>query len=79
MGSEEQQRDVMTDDDKAEAVAMRLEGKRKFEVMSRETVYYSRVVWATTADEAENICMTEGDWGTAVDYGNWEFDGVEEY
>jgi hypothetical protein len=75
MGSEEQQRDALT----AEEVAMRLEGKRKFEVMSRETVYYSRIVWATNADEAENICMTDGDWGDAVDYANWELDGVEEY
>ena len=75
MGSEEQQRDALT----AEEVAMRLEGKRKFEVMSRETVYYSRIVWAKDADEAENICMTDGEWGDAVDYANWELDGVEEY
>jgi hypothetical protein len=75
MGSEEQQRDALT----AEEVANRLEGKRKFEVMSRETVYYSRIVWAKDADEAENICMTDGEWGDAVDYANFEIDGVEEY
>lgn len=68
----------MTDDDTAEEVANRLEGKRKFEVMSRETVYYSRVVWATNAEEAENICMEEGDWGEAVDWDNFDVDGVEE-
>jgi hypothetical protein len=74
MGSEEQQRDALT----AEEVAQRLEGNKKFTVLSRETVYYSRDVWAKDADEAENICMNEGDWGEAVDYDNFEIDGVEE-
>lgn len=74
MGSEEQQRNALT----AEEVANRLEGKRKFTVMSRETVYYSRTLWAKTEEEAENICFDDGDWGEAVDYGNWQFDGIEE-
>lgn len=74
MGSEEQQRNVVI----AEEVAERLEGKKKFEVMSRETVYYSRFVWAKDEEEATNICHEECEYGEAVDYGNWQFDGCQE-
>lgn len=74
MGSEEQQRDVVI----AEEVAERLEGKRKFELLSRETVYYSRVIWAKDEEEAEAIAHDECDYGEAVDYGNWQFDGCQE-
>lgn len=74
MGSEEQQRDALT----AEEVANRLEGKKKFELLSRETVYYSRIIWAMTAEEAENIAHDECEYGDAVDYGNWQFDDCVE-
>jgi hypothetical protein len=75
MGSEEQQCNVVT----AEAVANRLEGKKRFEVMSRETVYYSRIVWAKDEEEAVEICHDECEYGEAVDYGDWQFDGCKEY
>jgi hypothetical protein len=70
MGSEEQQRDALT----AEEVAKRLEGKKRFEVLSRETVYYSRIVWADNEEEATDICHEECDYGDAVDYGEWQLD-----
>jgi hypothetical protein len=63
----------MTPDEQVvETVANRLEGKRQFEVMSRETVYYSRIVWADNEEEATNICHEECDYGDAVDYGEWQ-------
>lgn len=61
-----------------EAVAERLQGKKQYEVYSRETVYYARTVWATSPEEAENICHEECDYGDAVDYGNWQLDDVRE-
>lgn len=57
---------------------MRLEGKKKFELLSRETVCYSRIVWAKDEEEAESIAHDEADYGTAVDYGNWQFDSCME-
>jgi len=65
----------MTPDEQiAETVAQRLDGKRQFEVLSRETVYYSRIVWANNEEEAMNICHDECDYGEAVDYGDWQLD-----
>ena len=74
MGSQEQQRDVVI----AENVANRLEGKKQFEILSRETVYYSRIVWATDEDEAIQMCHDDGDFGEPFDYGNWQFDDCVE-
>lgn len=74
MGSEEQQRDALT----AEEVANRLEGKKKFELLSSETVYYSRIIWAMTAEEATEIAHEECEYGEPCDYGNWQFDDCVE-
>lgn len=74
MGSEEQQCDVVI----AETVAKRLEGKKQYEVLSRETVYYSRIVWASSEQEAKDMCADECEWGDPVDYGNWQFDDCVE-
>lgn len=69
---------MTTETEVAEEVAKRLEGKKQYELLSRETVYYSRTVWASSEQEAKDICADECDWGEAVDYGNWQFDGIEE-
>ena len=68
----------MNEEKIADKVAERLEGRKEFEVLSRETVYYARKVWARDEIEAESICHEEGDYGEAVDYGNWQFDAVRE-
>lgn len=67
----------MTDEQIAKEVANRMEGKQ-YEVLSRETVYYSRTVWATSKEEAEQICSDEGDWGEAVDGSDFMIDAIEE-
>lgn len=69
---------MKTEDDIADEVAQRLEGKKQYEVLSRETVYYARTVWAVNELEAEAMCHEDGDYGEAVDYGNWQFDAVRE-
>ena len=68
----------MNDEHIAEKVAQRMNGKKEYEVLSRETVYYSRTVWATSKEEAERICNDEGDWGQAVDGSDFVLDGIEE-
>jgi hypothetical protein len=69
----------MTPDEQiAETVAQRLDGKRQFEILSRETVYYSRIVWASDEEEAMNICHDECDYGDAVNYGDWQLDDCNE-
>ena len=60
----------------AKIVADRLEGVRQYEVLSRETVYYSRTVLASTKEEALRICEDEGDWGDMTDGDNFLVDGV---
>jgi hypothetical protein len=67
----------MNNEQIAEEVAKRMVGKQ-YEVLSRETVYYSRTVWAESKADAERICMDEGDWGEAVDGSDFVIDGVEE-
>ena len=67
----------MTDEQIAKEVANRMEGKQ-YEVLSRETVYYSRIVWATSKEEAEQICSDDGDWGEAVDGSDFVIDGIVE-
>ena len=62
----------------AEQVAERLEGKKLFTVASRETVYYYRDVYACSAEEAENICMKEGDWGEISEGQDFEVYDVQE-
>lgn len=62
----------------AEQVAERLEGKKLFTVASRETLYFYREVYAFDADEAENICMEEGEWGDASDSSDFEVLSVDE-
>lgn len=61
----------------AEEVAKRMVGKQ-YEVLSRETVYYSRTVWAESKEDAERICMEEGEWGHVVDGSDFVIDGIEE-
>lgn len=68
----------MTDQEIAEKVINRMEGKKKYDVLSRETVFYCRTVWAESEIEAEELCANEGDWGEAVDYDNFEIDEVME-
>lgn len=68
----------MNDEHIAEKVAQRLNGKKEYEVLSRETLYYSRTVWATSKEEAEQICADEGDWGDVGDSGEFMIDGIEE-
>lgn len=68
----------MNDNELANHVAERLEGKKLFIVASRETLYFYREVYAVDADEAENICMEEGEWGEASDSNEFEVLSVEE-
>ena len=66
------------DNEIAEKVAERLEGKKLYRVHSMETVYYARDVYATNTDDAEEICSEDGDWGEIVDGNNFEVSEVEE-
>jgi hypothetical protein len=68
----------MSDNNIAEQVAERLEGKKLFTVSSRETLFYHRDVYAFDADEAENICMEDGKWGDASDSSDFETLSVTE-
>lgn len=68
----------MNDNEIAEKVAERLEGKKLFRVHSTETVYYSRDVYAMSQFEAEEVCNEDGDWGEIVDGNNFEVSEVEE-
>lgn len=68
----------MNENQIAEQVAERLEGKKLFTVSSRETIYFHREVYAVDAEEAENICMDEGEWGDASDSNEFEVLSVEE-
>ncbi len=61
-----------------EKVAYRMEGKKEYEVLSRETLYYSRTVWATSKDEAETICEEENDWGEVTDSSDFMIDETKE-
>jgi hypothetical protein len=67
----------MNDNEIAEQVAEALEGKKLFRVHSTEQVYMFRDVWAVDADEAENICMADGDWGEVTDSNHFEVTEVE--
>lgn len=62
----------------AEAVAKRLEGFKRFTLYARETVYYSKTVWAKDMDDAEEIANDECDWGNPVDYADFEVYDMEE-
>jgi hypothetical protein len=66
----------MTDEEKVEAVAMRLEDKKRFLVQARETVYYVVEVWATDRDDAWSSEVE--DWGDPVDGCDFEVFHVEE-
>jgi len=68
----------MNDEKLAEKVAYRMEGKKQYEVLSREFVYYARTVWATSKDEAEQICENENDWGEVTDRSDFMIDETEE-
>ena len=68
----------MSDNNIAEQVAERLEGKKLFTVSSRETLFYHRDVWAMDASEAEDICMEDGEWGDASDSSDFETLSVTE-
>lgn len=68
----------MNDEKLAEKVAYRMEGKKEYEVLSRETLYYSRTVWATSKDEAETICEEEGYWGEVTDSSDFMIDETKE-
>lgn len=68
----------MSDKEIAEQVAERLEGKKLFRVHSTEQVYMFRDVYAIDKDEAENICMEDGDWGEISDGNHFEVTEVEE-
>jgi hypothetical protein len=61
-----------------EQVIERLEGKKLFRVASKETLYFYRDVYAFDADEAENICMEDGEWGDASDSSDFEVIAVDE-
>jgi hypothetical protein len=68
----------MSDNDIAEQVAERLEGKKLFTVASRETLYFYRDVYAFDADEAENICMDDGEWGESSNSSDFEVLSITE-
>ena len=68
----------MTDEEKVEAVAMRLEGKKKFSLQARETVYYEVEVWATDRDNAWDEARDIDSWGDPVDGCDFEVFHVEE-
>lgn len=62
----------------ADAVAERLEGKKLYRVHSTEQVYMFRDVYAVNQEDAENICMEDGDWGEISDGNHFEVTEVEE-
>lgn len=58
----------MTDQQTAELVAKRLEGKKPFLALARETVFYEVEIWAANEDEAMDIARNDvEDWGDIVD------------
>ena len=60
-------------------VANKIEGKRKFVVHSRETVYYRTVVWAENAERAEQMVWDgEVSVGKAVSSDDFDTVSVEE-
>ena len=61
-----------------EQVTERLQGKKLFTVASKETLYFYREVYAFDAEEAENICMVDGEWGDASDSTDFEVLSVDE-
>lgn len=68
----------MNDNEIAEQVAERLEGKKLFRVHSTEQVYYFRDVYAMSPFEAEEICSEDGDWGEISDSNHFDVTEVEE-
>ena len=68
----------MTDDDKVEAVTNRLEGKKRFLVQARETVYYEVEVWAFDRSDAQDESCEVTDWGDPVDGCDFEVCHIEE-
>lgn len=67
---------MKSDEQIAEEVAMRIEGKKPYRVWASETVYYSQIVWALTADEACDA-VDPGDWGDPVDSQYFEITDAE--
>ena len=58
----------MTDQEIAELVAKRLEGKKRFLALARETVFYEVEIWAANEYEAMDIARNDvEDWGDIVD------------
>lgn len=68
----------MNNNEIAEQVAERLEGKKLFRVHSQEQVYYFRDVYAVDRNEAEEICNSDGDWGEISDGNYFEVTSIEE-
>ena len=68
----------MSDNDIAEQVAERLEGRKLFRVQSSEQVYYTRDVYAINEEEAQSICKSDGDWGETSDGNYFEVNEVSE-
>lgn len=62
----------------ATQVAQRLEGKKRFLVQARETVYYEVEVWATDRDDAWDESGEVEDWGDPVDGCDFEVCHIEE-
>lgn len=62
---------MKTDEQVAEEVAMRLDGKKLYRVWASETVYYCQKVWAYSADDAAEKALPE-DWGDPVDSQHFE-------
>ena len=56
-------------------VANKIEGKRKFVVHSRETVYYRTVVWAENAEQAEQM-VWDGEVPVDKPVGSDDFDTI---
>lgn len=68
----------MNDEQIAEKVAQRFDGKKEYEVLSSEVLHYSRTIWATSKEEAEEICSDEGDWGDICSSRDFTIDGIKE-
>lgn len=68
---------MKTDEQIAEEVAMRLDGKKLYRVSASEIVYYEKLVWALDQDEAVERASEDGDWGDATDGSNFEITYVE--
>lgn len=66
------------DEQIAHDVSLRLQGLKQYTLHSRETVYYARDVWARDAEHAREIADSEGDWGDACDYADFEVYATEE-